>query len=148
MLSPDQKAAFDKEYQTTRILYGVLLISVLMIMGFSLFLSKTTPLPLDPASRENTLRVFYGIGACIILLIAIVRRRLLVFSLAPAAPGASHSVWLLKYRVGYLVIWILSESISVAGLGLLVLGGSLGHAVRFSLISLLLMLIFYPRRVR
>jgi hypothetical protein len=148
MLSPDQKAAFDKEYQTTRILYGVLLISILMIMGFSLFLSKTTPPPLDPTSRENALRIFYGIGACIILLIAILRRRLLAFSLVPTAPGASHSGWLLKYRVGYLVIWILSESISVVGLGLLVLSGSLGHAVRFSLISLLLMLIFYPRRVR
>jgi hypothetical protein len=147
MLSTGQKAAYEKEYQVMRFLYLALMISGVVILGMNLLLSQAAFPQWEPGAYEKMVQLFFGGGACLIVVIFILRRRLLPAPSAFSKAGADISKLLLKSRIGYLVVWLLSELVGILGMALLMLSGSLSYALQFSLISLLLLLIFYPRRV-
>lgn len=143
----DPKSTYNKEYQVMRFLYLALLVSAGVISGLTALLSQAEFPRWEPSAFENLIRLFFGGGAILIVVIFLLRRRLLPPPAAFLKPEANTASLLLKNRIGYLIIWSLSELVGLLGFMLLMLSGSLRYAMQFCGISLLLLVIFYPRRV-
>jgi hypothetical protein len=143
----DQTAAsLQKHALVLHILYLAFFSAILLNLGLLFLLPAPAALLRERESLENLIRVFYGLGAALVLAIAILRRRMAPVSLKGVADELELARGMVRNRMSSLIIWVCGEAVSLLGLILYLLTGVRSHGVRFMLVSILLMTVFYPRR--
>jgi hypothetical protein len=144
MLDPAAKADFERQYRLVLVMYTAMLASIFVYLGIGFVLVRIlTSRP--QGSSEPFVLVFYGLAATLSGVILRVRKSWLAPLFSSTAGDLSSS--LSRYRTGYILVFVLCETITIFGLVLLFLMGSLIHLVYFALLSLAMMTISYPKRV-
>ena len=147
MLDSAAKAEFDKQHRVTQIVFLAMMASVLLYLVVGVVL-RTSGGRGEGAGADGALvYVFYGLAAGLIALILLIRRRLIPSTKAFQNSQSSLSELLVKYRTGYIVALALGESVGVLGLVLSLLSGSLTHLFRFCVVSIVLVVTAYPRKI-
>lgn len=148
MWSNEQKALFNREHKLLLMIYGALLMSILIYGGLAARMPPSRfPGEVIPGAKVQG-TVFYGIGALLVFVIFIVRRRFLPRLAESGSAEPNLNSILLKNRLGHMIIWACTESVGILGLLIFFVMGGRGEALKFVGVSLLLMLIFYPRRIQ
>ena len=147
MLDPSARAEFDRHYRVVLMLYGGLLASILVYPGIGYLIGKNLSASVNAATYEGISGIFYILAAVIIVIIFCVRKWLIPSSASLVAGPAEISGLISKYRTGNILVFVLSELISLLGLVLCLLGGAFSHLIRFTLASLALMAILCPKRI-
>ena len=140
-------ATLDRHAQVLQILYLAMFMAVLLNLGLLFLLPASSALALERESLGNLIRIFYGLGAALVLAISILRRKMAPVSLKGVRDELELSRRIARNRMSFLILWACSEAVGLIGLILYLLTGVRSHAVRFALVSILLMVIFYPRKV-
>lgn len=148
MWSNEQKVLLNREHKSLLLIYGALLISVLIYGGLAALMPPSKSSGQVMAAAEVQWKVFYGFGALLVFAIFVVRRRFLPRLVESGSTELNLNPILLKNRLGHLIIWACSEAVGVLGLLIFFVLGGRGEALKFVGVSLLLMLIFYPRRIQ
>lgn len=147
MLDPSAKAEFDRHYRVILMIYAVLLALIFVYPGIGYFLGRALSPAGNVGADEMVSGIFYVRAAVIIGIIFCVRRWLIPSSASFVIGQPEISGLISKYRTGNILVFVLSESISLLGLVLFLLSGALSHLIRFALASLALMGILYPKRI-
>lgn len=147
MLDPSARAEFDRHYRVVLMIYVALLTSILLYPGIGYFIGRTLSPSGNPGTYEMVSGIFYVLAAVIVVIIFCVRKWLIPSSASFVAGQAEMSGLISQYRTGNILVFVLSEFISLLGLVLFLLVGALSHLIRFTLVSLALMGILYPKRI-
>jgi hypothetical protein len=148
MWSYEQRVLLDREHKLLLLIYGALLMSVLIYGGLAAMMPQSKSTSMVIAAADVQWKVFYGIGALLVFTIFIIRRRFLPRLAESGSAEMKITPILLKNRLGHLIIWVCSEAVGLLGLLIFFVMGRRGEALKFVGMSLLLMLIFYPRRIQ
>ena len=140
MLDPETKAQFDQQFRLIQIVYFALLAALFIYVGigFALRPPHTSPV------AEPLEKVLYVLGGGIILVIFFLRKRLLR---GITTSPQDLAVQVNNYRIGNILVFVLSESLGLIGLVLLFVTGKSAHFFRFILVSFILMAILYPKKI-
>lgn len=148
MWSNEQKALFNREHKLLLMIYMALLMSILIYGGLAALMPPSRfPGEVIPGAEVQG-KVFYGVGALLVFVIFIVRRRFLPRLAESGSAELNLNSILLKNRLGHMITWACSETVGILGLLIFFGMGGRGEALKFVGVSLLLMLIFYPRRIQ
>ncbi len=148
MWSNEQKSLCDREHILLLVIYAALMISILIYGGMAALMPPSKSPQEGIPGAEVQWKIFYGIGALLVFAIFVVRRRFLPRLVESGSAELNLHPILLKNRLGHLIIWACSEAVGVLGLLIFLVMGGRGEALKFIGVSLLLMLIFYPRRIQ
>ena len=136
-----------QSFRKIQSIYFSILFSVVTYLGFGLWLRPTPHLSGGTKETAVLTQIFYFLSAALILLIFIVRRK--IYHRPPMiSPSPQEALKLMNfYYVGHLSIYVLCGAIGLFGLLLLFMTGLVQHFLNLSLVSILLMVILYPRRI-
>ena len=146
MLDPETKAQFDQQFRLIQIVYFALLAALLIYVVIGLALRPPHASPAGPVA-EPLEKMLYVLGGGIILLIFFLRKRLLRPVPEITTSPQDVAVQINNYRIGHILVFVLSESLGVFGLVLLFVTGKFSHFLRFILVSFVLMAVLYPKKI-
>ena len=98
------------------------------------------------ASSAHLVRTFYLLSILLIVAAFLVKRQMV----RPLRLGSSSEEirrWLISFRTGHLVSYVLCEGIGLLGLLALFLGGSRTQFVNLVIVALALMVLLRPKRM-
>ncbi len=143
MLDPETKAQFDQQFRLIQIVYFALLAALFIYLGIGFALRPPHASPAG-SSADLLEKMLYVLGGGIILVIFFLRKRLLR---GITTSPQDLAVQVNNYRIGNILVFVLSESLGLMGLVLLFVTGRFSHFFRFILVSFVLMAILYPKKV-
>jgi hypothetical protein len=145
VLDPPARVEFERQYRLVLLIYFAMLASIFIYLGIGFVLVRALPPHPGVESTRPVVMVFYGLAAVLIAAIGWIRKSRISPLLSPATGDVPSLIS--KYRVEHIVVFVLCEAITVFGLVLLFLVGSFTHLVYFALLSLIMMMISYPKKV-
>ncbi len=130
--------------ESARRILQIIRAAMLVSIGFYVAISVAIPSTATP--NLIILRAVSVLAVMLILTIIVVRRLFVLRSEAALAAQPSDSKALARWRVGYLLTYILSEGIALYGVVLHFLGFALAQVTPFFLTGFVLLVFFRPRR--
>jgi hypothetical protein len=147
MAEQNSKSSGVQSFRKIQSIYFSMLFSVVTYLGFGLWLRPTPHLSGGTKETAVFTQIFYFLSAALIATVFIVRKK--TFSRPPIiSPSPEEALKLMNfYHVGHLLIYVLCTAIGLLGLFLLFLTGSLQHFLNLTLVSIILMVVLYPRKL-
>jgi hypothetical protein len=138
----------DQQFRKLQLIYFGLFLSLVIYLAIGLWLRPTPALSGEMKETVIFTRGFYFLSAAFIVLIIMLQKK--IYYRSPLVPPSSQEV--LKQMSfnkvgGHLLIYVLSEAIGLFGLVHLFLTGSVQHFLNLMLVSIILMVWLYPRKI-
>ena len=122
------------------------IIRLAMLASIVFYAGICRAIPSTASANPIMLRAISVLAVMDVVAIVVLRRLLLSKAAAALAAQPSDEKALARYRTGYIVIYAVSESISLYGVVLHFLGFPFGQVAPFLLASFLLIMFFRPRQ--
>ena len=145
MLDAATKAEVDQQFRAVQVLYFAMLASLVGYLVIGLVLGSGR-IPNTTASSAQWVRIFYFIGAGLIVAAHLVKKHM-VRPLSPGMALADIKQCLASFRSGHLVTYVLCEGIGLLGLLGLFLGGSRPQFINLIVMAFALMILLRPKRI-
>ena len=147
MLDQAARAEFERQYRLLLIIYSATLASIFIYLGIGFLLIRTLPSRVAGESAGSLLITFYALAAILLASVLWLRKSWIAPLPRLAAAEGDALDLISRYRIGHIVVFVLCEVITLIGLVLLFLVGSFMHLVYFALLSLIMLIASYPRKV-
>jgi len=147
MLDQAARGEFERQYRLVLIIYSATLASIFIYLGIGFLLIRTLPSRVAGESAGSLLITFYALAAILLALVLWLHKSWIAPLPGLAAAAGDALDLISRYRIGHIVVFVLCEVITLIGLVLLFLVGSFMHLVYFALLSLIMLIASYPRKV-
>ena len=136
-----------QSFRKIQLVYLSMLFSLATYLALGLWLRPIPLLSGEMKQAATFTQIFYFLCAALIALIYFTRKKLYrrATMISPSPQEVSKQTSF--YPIGHLLIYVLCEAIGLFGLLLLFLTGSLQHFLNLMLVSIILMVVLYPRKM-
>jgi len=137
----------DQQFRMLQLIYFAILFSLVTYLVTGFLLRPTRLPPWGMKTVATLIQAFYFLSAGLIALIFLVRRKIYRGSPTAQLSPEEASKQIGFYRNGHVLIYVLCEAIGLIGLILLFMAGSIQHFVNLILVSFILLVVLYPRKM-